>query len=299
MALTYEVLTAVRNRAERPHRYTTDDELTVGDVLRLDSRFWLVAELERSEGADLAGRAKASPARYRLRLRHSNGREELGVLRRFRTDAPRVGHTFTTLQNGTQQSWEVIEERVALDDAGEPYLALVAERNFAEAEGERPDHELEHAFARSPENMPAEAATAFDRAQRRGEAVELVALEPGEAPDWQQASEFLEALVFEEIGDDLFELCGVDTRHHPRETWLNTVKARLRDDVDQFRADIEGDHDEIEEWDFLDGRLFASIGTLDDESDPKKGHGWMCRLLDADVLGAAGFVRVRKSALVV
>jgi hypothetical protein len=27
------------------------------------------------------------------------------------------------------------------------------------------------------------------------------------------------------------------------------------------------------------------------------GHGWMCRLVDAEVLGAAGFERVRKAEL--
>ena len=35
----------------------------------------------------------------------------------------------------------------------------------------------------------------------------------------------------------------------------------------------------------------------DDESDPLSGHGWLCRLVDAEVHGAAGFVRVRKAEL--
>ena len=34
----------------------------------------------------------------------------------------------------------------------------------------------------------------------------------------------------EEIEDDLFEQCGVDVDHDPRETWLATVKERLRAD---------------------------------------------------------------------
>ena len=75
------------------------------------------------------------------------------------------------------------------------------------------------------------------------------------------------------------------------------MKERLRSDLDAFRDDIEGDHDEIEEWDFLGGRVLASSGRHEDESDPNGGHGWMCRLVDASVLAAAGFERVRKSEL--
>jgi hypothetical protein len=297
MARAYEVVTVDRRGTQRAHRYTADHELGPGEVLRLDGRFWLIAELEPAGEADLAGRARATAARYRMRLRHPDGREELGAFRRFRPDAPRVGHAFTTLEDGTTQSWQVVDGQVEVDDNGEPYLELVAERDFAEVEGDPPDHELEHALARSQENLPVGASDALAQAMARGEALELVALEPGEAPDWQQAQEFLDALVFEEIGDDLFVLCGVDTRNDPRDTWLDTVKARLRQDLERFRADIESDHDQIEEWDFLDGRLFASVGTRDDEADPDKGHGWMCRLLDAELLGAAGFVRVRKAEL--
>ena len=38
-------------------------------------------------------------------------------------------------------------------------------------------------------------------------------------------------------------------------------------------------------------------GSEDDESDPDSGHGWMCRLLDSEALGAAGFERVRKAEI--
>jgi hypothetical protein len=57
------------------------------------------------------------------------------------------------------------------------------------------------------------------------------------------------------------------------------------------------DHDEIEEWEFRDGRVFASVGREEDEADPYSGHGWMCRLVDASALAAAGFERVRKAEL--
>ena len=125
--------------------------------------------------------------------------------------------------------------------------------------------------------------------------MELAALDPGELPDWADARAYVDALLLEEIEDDLLELCGVDPDKDPRDTWLATVKERLLSDLERFSADIEGDHDEIEEWSFRGGRIFASVGSPDDEADPDKGHGWMCRLVDSGVLAAAGFERVRKT----
>ncbi len=127
--------------------------------------------------------------------------------------------------------------------------------------------------------------------------VELVSLDPGEAPDWDEAERYVAALILEEIEDDLVEQCGVDPDRDPRETWLDIVKERLLEDLRRFRADIEGDHDEIEEWEFRGARVFASVGSTDDESNPDSGHGWLCRLLDASALGAAGFERVRRASL--
>jgi hypothetical protein len=279
------------------HRYTTDAELEPGAVLRLDGRFWLLARIDPAAEHDLAGRADATPARYRLRLRHADGREELGAFRRFRSDAPRLGHALTTVEDGRPESWEVVDERLALDEQGDAYLELVAARDFAEVAEAPPDHELEHALARSQEALPPEAAAAFQRAETLGLAIELVALEPGEAPDWDEAQRYLEALVLDEIEDDLVELCGIDTDRAPPESWIEAVKSRLREDLQRFRSDVDGAHDEIEEWDYLDGRIFASVGSIDDEADPDKGHGWMCRLIDAGVLGAGGFSRVRKASL--
>jgi hypothetical protein len=89
----------------------------------------------------------------------------------------------------------------------------------------------------------------------------------------------------------------VDSDSDPRETWLPRVQERLLDDLERFRADVEGDHAEIEEWEFADGRVFAAVGSRDDEANPDKGYGWMCRLVDAGALGAAGFSRVRKAQL--
>jgi len=291
---TFEVVTSGAAGGERSHRYTAPDGLRTGQVLRLSGRFWLVREVVSSDAG--APRAIAVPARYRLTLTHPDGRVELGAVRRFRTDGPRLGHAFTTVEDGKPVSWHVVDERVERDASGEAYLDLLAERDFAEVE-DLPDHELEHALARLDERLPAEAFARLLQATAEGLAYELVALEPGEAPDWDEARHYIDALVVDEIEDDLLELCGVDPNADPRETWLATARARLGSDLDRFRADIEGAHVGIEEWDFLEGRIFASVGTFEDEANPDSGHGWMCRLLDAGALGASGFSRVRRTEL--
>lgn len=291
----YEVAVQTRTGKERIHPYAADEPLEPGQVLRLEGRYWLV---ERVEAAGESARVVAKPARYRIRLRHPDGHEELGTFRRYRPDAPRLGHTLTTIEDGQPVSWEVAEVGLAHDPQDEPYLDLVAERDYGELEdAELADHELEHALAAGGERLPEAAAATLTRAEGSGLLAELVALEPGEPPDWDEAQSYLEALVLEEIEDDLFELCGVNTDRDPRETWLATVQERLRADLESFRGDIEGDHDQIEEWDFLDGSVFAAVGTFDDEADPDGGFGWLCRLVDAGVLAAAGFRRVRKPEL--
>jgi hypothetical protein len=284
-----------RTGKERRYRFASDQPLAPGTVVRLEGRYWLVAEIEAAP--DGSARAVATPARYRLRLRHPDGREEVGAFRRFRPDAPKLGHAFTTLERGQQASWEVVDQQLARDD-GEPYLDLIAERNYDEVEL-LPSHELEHTLAaRREEELPSSAIEAFSRAEEAGLSLELVALEPGEEPDWEAAERFIEALVLEEIEDDLIELCGVNPDVDPRETWLEQVKRCLRSDLAHFRADIyDGEYQQIEEWSFRDGRVFASTGREDEEADPLSGHGWMCRLADAEVLGAAGFERVRKAEL--
>jgi hypothetical protein len=294
-AITYDVVIRSPDGRERVQEYATPDGLAPGAVLRLRGRYWLVEAIEESAERP---RAVAKPARYRLRLRRPDGREELGAFRRFRPGSPRLGHTFTTLEAGYPISWQVGAEQLARLDDGEPYLDLVAERDYAELEGEAPDHELEHTLERRlAAGLPAGAEATLSRATELGLNMELVALEPGEAPDWAEAIRYVDALIFEEIEDDLFERCGVDVDADPKDTWLATVKERLRSDLDAFRTDIDGEHDQVEEWDFLDGRIFATVGTYEDEFDPNSGHGWMCRLLDGGALGIAGFERVRKPEL--
>jgi hypothetical protein len=291
--LTYELVTVARDGKQRVATYASEEPLKPGDVIRFKGRDWLVERIEDGDPQRLI----TKPARYRLRLVHPDGREELASFRRYRPDGPRLGHAFTTLEDRQPISWQVIDEQLAYDDDNEPYLDLVAERDYTEAEADLPDHELEHVLAGREAAFPEGAVATLRAAEQAGLSVELVALEAGEAPDWEAAERYINALILEEIEDDLFELCGVDPDKDPRETWLATVKERLHSDRQSFREDIEGDHDEIEEWEFRDGRVFASVGREEDEADPLKGHGWMCRLLDASALGAAGFERVRKAEI--
>jgi hypothetical protein len=290
--VTYELVTIARGGKQRVATYASEEELRPGDVIRFKGRDWLI---ERIEDGD-PPRAIGKPARYRLRLTHPEGREEVGAFRRYRPEGPRLGHALTTLEDGQPISWEVTDEELAFDDDNEPYLDLTARRDFAEAE-DLPDHELEHLLALEQADFPEGAIAMLREAEGSGLSVELVALEAGEAPDWEAAERYIDALIFEEIEDDLFELCGVDPDNDRRDTWLPTVKERLHEDRQNFRSDIEGNHDEIEEWEYRDGRVFTSVGREEDEADPLKGHGWMCRLLDASALGAAGFDRVRKAEI--
>jgi hypothetical protein len=293
VAFEYEVVTVNRAGIERVHPLVSENELSAGSVVTLDGRDWLVDAVEDGDTI----RVVAKPARYRLRLRHPDGREELGAFRRMRPDGPRLGHSFTTIEDRAPISWTVVDEAFAHDEQDEPFLDLVAERDYGEAEGDLPDHELEHALAARSDEVPDAARERIDEATRSGLSIELVALEPEESPDWEEARRYIEALSLDTIEDDLLEMCGVDTGRDSEATWLETVKSRLRDDLDRFSADVEGDHDEIEEWDFHRGRVFAAVGAPDDEADPDSGYGWMCRLIDAGALGAAGFSRVRQPEL--
>ena len=283
MAIEYEITTRDRSGGKRVHRYTSEDALAPGAIVEIGGRSWLV---DRMEGRSI----EAWPARYR----HPDGSEEHGAFRRFRADAPLRGHQLTTLEDGVPISWVVDEQRLARDELDAPFLELVAVRDYVEAES-LPDHQLEHALERDADTD--EVAAALERARGAGLSAELVALEPGQAPDWDEASRYLDALILEEIEDDLLEAAGVHPARDRRDTWLDTVKERLRNDLESFRADIEQNHDELEEWDFRGGRVFAAIGAADNEANPLSPYGWMTRLFDAGVLTAAGFQRVRKAEL--
>ena len=284
MSTSYELTVRSGERRERVYPHLAEADLHAGSVIELSGRHWLVEAVDGS-------RATAVPARYRLTLRHPDGREESGALRRRRADAPVPGHQLTTVEDRSPVSWTVVDERLAHDEDGRPFTDYVAERDYSEIDS-LPDHQLEHSIDRDESTPPAVA-----RAQASGLSIELVSLEPGHAPDWDEAFRFLDALVLEELGDDLLELCGVDFDHDRRSTWLDIARGRLREDLERFREDVETDRDQIEQWEFRDGRVFAAVGQGDDEYRPDTGYGWMCRLVDSDVLGAAGFRRVRQAQL--
>ncbi len=288
-AVHYEL--ATRSRSGREHvepDYVSDRPLGEGDLVSLRGERWIVDRIDEETEPP---RVFAEPARYRLDLRHEDGSEEAGAFRRFRTNGPGLGHAFTTLADGEPVSWQVTEERLVRDESGHPYIEFVAQRDYGESE-ELPNHELEH--LRDDGGLPEIAAAVLSRAREPGVRMELVALDSGTEPDWDAAESYISALILEEFGDDLLALCGVDFAHDPRDTWAAKAQERLLSDLERFRGDIEGDHDEIEEWDSGEATIFASVGRWEDEAAADKGHGWMVRLVDASALAAAGFHRVRK-----
>jgi hypothetical protein len=290
-SLHYELIIRSRHGHERvEHGYASDRPLREGDLVTLRGDRWIIDRVEQSTGTGQP-RAIAEPARYRLDLHYEDGSEDPGAFRRFRTNGPGLGHAFTTLVEGEPVSWQVTDERLARDDNGHPYVEFVAERDYGEFD-ELPNHELEHLGENV--DLAGVAAGVISRAREPGARMELVALDAGAEPDWDDAQRYVSALILEEFGDDLLELCGVEFAHDPREAWAAKALERLRSDLELFRGDVEGDHDEIEEWDSGGTRIFASVGRWEDETAPDKGHGWMVRLVDASALGAAGFHRVRK-----
>jgi len=66
-------------------------------------------------------------------------------------------HQLTTIEDGAPVSCQIIDERIADGDEGEPYLESIAERDYAETES-LPDHQLEHALERDEEGGAAAPA---------------------------------------------------------------------------------------------------------------------------------------------
>src|SRR3954453_3578015 len=178
MSTSYELAVRTGAGRERVLPYLADGELHAGSVVELGGRHWLVASVDGS-------RATAEPARYRLTLRHPDGREEFGALRRPRPDAPAEGHQLTTVADGAPVSWTVVDEHLARDEDGRPFTEYVAERDYSEIDS-LPDHQLEHAIDRDEATPPA-----VSRAQASGQSIELVSLDPGQAPDWDEALRFV------------------------------------------------------------------------------------------------------------
>ena len=201
----YEVAVVHRTGKEHVHPYTTEEPLEPGDVIRLEGRHWLVERM-RATARGRSPRATGFGCGIRTGVRTSGRSGASGRA------LPRLGHAFATEPDGRPVSWEIVDEQLAFDAGGEPYLDLVAERDFEEAEAALPDRELEHTLARrSDDELPEGRGATLARAAEEGLSVELVALEPGEEPDWEAAERFIDALMLEEIEDDLIEQAGVDT----------------------------------------------------------------------------------------
>ena len=122
LPVSYEIGTHDRAGGERVHPYAGEDALAPGSVVLLGGRYWLVVRVEQQ-------RVQAHLARYRLALQHPDGHRETGAFRRFRADAPSPGHQLITLEKGVPISWAVVDQRLACDDAGEPFLESIAERD--------------------------------------------------------------------------------------------------------------------------------------------------------------------------
>ena len=90
-ALHYELITSAGPGVERAREFAADGRLRAGDLVLLAGRHWIVDECEPPDGEGRL-RATAKPARYRLSLRHPDGRVEGGSFRRLRAGGPRLGH---------------------------------------------------------------------------------------------------------------------------------------------------------------------------------------------------------------
>ena len=85
MAVDYQLVHVNRVGHEHTQPYRSETELSEGDLVHVEGRDWLVDAVDGEQ-------VRLEPARYRLVLRYPDGHIESGVFRRYRADAPRVGH---------------------------------------------------------------------------------------------------------------------------------------------------------------------------------------------------------------
>ena len=202
-------------------------------------------------------------------------------MRRMRPDGPRLGHSFTTIEDGAPVSWSVIDEEFAHDEQGEPFLDLVAERDYGEAEGDLPDHELEHALTARSDEVPDAARERIDEATRLGFAIESSRSSRTRLPDWEEARRYIETLSLDTIADDLLELCGVDTEELAKGHGSKPSSRASATTSSSFSADVKGTTTRSRSGISTTAASSPRVGSVADESDPDRGHGWLCRLLDA------------------
>jgi hypothetical protein len=178
---------------------------------------------------------------------------------------------------------------------GEPFLESIAGRDYADTES-LPDHQLEHALEQQRDDTST-ADTVLARATVPGLAIELVGLEGSQAPGWDEATRYLDSLT----SRNSRTICSSNAASIPaairgERGWTRPSGAFATISTASAPTSERG-HDQTEEWDFHGDKIFAAQGSFDDDANPDSGYGWMCRLVDAGDLQAAGFYRVRKPLL--
>ena len=177
-------------------------------------------------------------------------------------------------------SWAVVDERFARDDDGEPSSSSWRSATSPRTRGIVPDHELEHTLARrAEEELPEEATSLLDRADRLGQSVELVALEPGEAPDWDAGPSASSTRSSSRRSRTTCWSSAVSTRTPTR---ARRGSPRCRTGF----ARTSGSSAPTSRTISTRSRSGTSAAvecsrrsvTLGRQSDPGSGYGWMCRL---------------------
>ena len=77
MASDYQLVHVNRVGHEHTQPYRSETELSEGDLVHVEGRDWLVDAVDGEQ-------VRLEPARYRLVLRHPDGRVESGAFRRYR-----------------------------------------------------------------------------------------------------------------------------------------------------------------------------------------------------------------------
>ncbi len=207
----YELVHTSRTGTERVHPFATDEPLEPGSFVRYEGRYWLIERLDGS-------RAIAKPGRYRLELRHPRrprrGRRLPPLPARRAGDRPHVHHCRGRTAGelgGARTGGSLTTSRTSRTSSS----SRTATTRSSTRTSPTTSSSTRSPAARSSE-LPASVEEAFARAEREGLSAELVALDPGEEPDWTEAASSIDALILEEIEDDLIEQCGVDPRTDPR-----------------------------------------------------------------------------------
>jgi hypothetical protein len=132
--MTYEVLTRLPSGKERVQTYESDDPLSRRRVAA--RRSFLLVEHRGTTGGRGAACVREA-ARYRIRLRHPDDREELGAVRRIQPGRRgSVTHSLQ-LERGRPVSWRVVDEQLDATRAASRF-DLRAERDYAKPKGSSP-----------------------------------------------------------------------------------------------------------------------------------------------------------------